>query len=148
MNYFPTILLLVIIVFVSYFISVANGQPTTMLFYLKDGEDMNNLKIYTVDYVDAYGSKLKTTENSKSVIVSDSQVITDITMKVPDDTGYSLTPIKETMSISHVQPISDKLNKYELKEPVDLGNPIILTEISPTTAVMNYTIDFFDMLAN
>ncbi len=153
MKYTSSILFLAIYILL---ISIQNAyaEPSTSITYLKDGKEVNGEMIYTVDYVNKQISPNSTvirseaTEDS-SVIVTKTKVIADLVLKTPDvnnPSAYSLAASKGIYDIVHVEPIGDQLNKYELSHPMEVSSTLpTLVETSPTTAFVNYTVDFMTM---
>ena len=150
MTYFPTILLLTVIVFASYFISMAYGESTVSKIYFKDGKiDENRDKVYTLDYATTQydsNSALLRTEPIKgsNAIVTDTQIQLKGAMKgaVPDNpNAYDVLPMDFVLDIKRVEAINGgQLNNYTIDSKSDFTYQSF-TETSPTTATLTSIFD-------
>ncbi|MDN5868736.1 MAG: hypothetical protein L0H55_15235 [Candidatus Nitrosocosmicus sp.] len=130
------------------------AEPFDTIIYLKDRNEGDWKQInYKVDYVtmeksDNKHDKYEVVKDS-NVSVTETDITTDYTLKTlnPDKlTAYSLYPMNEEFLITYVDG-----NTFEFKNINPLANvlyvvPPTFTETSPTTAIMNYTIDFSKMI--
>lgn len=134
----------------SYSTNFTSNISATSITYLKDGITNNGETTYKVDYAILEFSdnwpyekprvdKVLATENS-NVVVTDSEVITDIVLKIPskdNPNSYNIDASGGTFKIINVEMLSNELNKYDLKFPIEgtaLTHTPTLTETSPTTA--------------
>jgi hypothetical protein len=134
----------------SYSTNFVSNISSTSITYLKDGQEINGETIYKVDYsVLQYSDdwpyeklnvdRVSSTKNS-NVVVTDSEVITDIVLKIPskdNPNSYDIDASGGTFKIIKVEMLDNQLNKYNLKFPIE-GTTLIhtptLTETSLTTA--------------
>jgi hypothetical protein len=136
----------------SYSTNFPYNISATSITYLKDGITNDGETTYKVDYsVLQYSDdwpyeklhvdRVSSTENS-NVVVTDSEVITDIVLKIPskdNPNSYDIDASGGTFKIMNVEMLDNQLNKYNLKfsiVPDDYYLTITptLTETSPTTA--------------
>ncbi len=157
MKYTSGILFLVFsILLLSIQATVAYAEPFTTLTYLKDGKEVNGVTMYQVDYTTMKLNsslpvqRFEVTENS-NVKVGEANVDLDLVIKVPDaknPTAYSPLPENNGFRITFVEPIAGDqgLNKYKLQDYLNINPiPATMTETSPTTAILNVTIDIEDL---
>ena len=147
----PAITLALIIILSS--IQIGYGEPSTSITYLKDKIKENGYSIYKVDYAtlklspDSPIVRAESTENSK-VKVTDSEVITDIVLKLPskeNPNSYDIDASSTILAITNVEVLDNGLNKYNLNPPIESDSIVItptLVETSHTTAEFIVVIDY------
>jgi hypothetical protein len=150
MKYTCSLLLLAICILPVLFSQYAYSVSATSITYLKDGIKENGETTYKVDYAILQFSndwpyeklnvdRVSATENS-NVVVTDSEVITDIVLKIPskdNPNSYDIDASGGTFKIMNVEMLDNQLNKYNLKFPIEgttLTHSPTLTQTSSTTA--------------
>ncbi|HET6589062.1 MAG TPA: hypothetical protein VFG45_02740 [Candidatus Nitrosocosmicus sp.] len=135
-----------------------HAKSSTSITCLENGTKADGQMIYNVDHATLKFSEdwsfekpsdlenISATENS-NVIVTDSEVITDIVLKIPskdNPDSYDIDASGGTFKIANVEILDNQLNKYNLKFSIEADYYTItptLTETSPTTATLTNVFD-------
>lgn len=137
-------------------LAYAQYSPTTI--FLKEGKEVDGEKEYKVDYaisLSDYTGRVERLDptGSSNVKVTDTEVLTDfgVRMYVPSaEPPLATAPVKETYNVMGIEQLSDGLMKYKLEktssETNNYSENAILTELSPTTASLDTSLFFGNLL--